>query len=81
MLEVIGIFVLMTLTDFVWAISIRAISHDKAIVGSLTAAMLVFLNGIATISYVHKPLLIIPAAMGAFFGVYLSSKLKKNNGK
>jgi hypothetical protein len=57
MLEAIGIFALMTLTDFVWAISIKAISHDKALVGSLTAAMLVVLNGIATISYVHKPLL------------------------
>lgn len=77
MLEAILIFLLMTLVDFIWAISIRAISHDKILIGSLTAAMLVILNGIATISYVNKPLLIIPAAMGAFLGVYLSSKIKK----
>ena len=67
----------MLLVDFVWAISIKAISNDKMLVGALTASFLVVMNSLVTISYIKDPILIIPAALGAFVGVMLSSLWKK----
>lgn len=77
MIEFFLIFLLMTLTDFVWSISIKAISGNKVLLGGLTAAMLVILNGVATISYINNYWLLVPAALGAFTGVVVSKYVTK----
>ena len=77
LIEAIIVFILMLATDFVWAISIKAISDEKLVKGGLTAAMIVMLNGFAVISYVKNPVMIIPAAIGAFTGVLLSKLIKR----
>lgn len=56
--------------DFVWAIYTRAVvnkSHTKA---ATLASAIIVLSGTAAIGYTHDPLMLAPAALGAFGGTW-----------
>jgi uncharacterized membrane protein YfcA len=65
----------MVVLDFVWARYTIAITKKYAVVGGGYAALIMVLNGTVTLTYVHDPWMIIPAAAGAFVGTYIGSKI------
>jgi len=74
--------VLMLITDFCWAFSIRRIKDGNAFKSAMWNALLMLTSGFVTISYVTNPWMIIPVVIGAFIGtflgVWLDAKTKKN---
>lgn len=60
----LAVFVL----DIVWARYTLATTHDRPVVAGRNAVCIIILSGIANISFVHDPWMLIPAAAGAFFG-------------
>lgn len=77
LLKAIIVFILMLLTDLVWSVCVKWVADEKLVKGGLMAALILVLNGFATISYVSDPWLIFPAAVGAFCGVVLSKYIKR----
>jgi hypothetical protein len=67
-------FLGMVALDFVWArYTINLIKKNPAKSGGY-AATIMLLNGIVTLTYVHDPWMILPAAAGAFVGTYLGGR-------
>jgi hypothetical protein len=70
------VFIVMTLTDFVWAQYTAAIAKDKAFPAGLWSIGIILFGSYVTKSYVDDYWMIIPASIGAFAGTFLSVKLK-----
>jgi uncharacterized membrane protein YfcA len=66
------VFAAMTALDFVFAEYTRATADRHAIKASLWASTIIVLTGFVTTSYVENHWLMIPAAIGAFAGTWLS---------
>jgi uncharacterized membrane protein YfcA len=67
----------MVALDFVWArYTLNLVKKYHATSGGY-AATIMLLNGVVTLTYVHDPWMILPAAVGAFVGTYLGGKLEK----
>lgn len=65
-------FLIMASLDAIWARYIAAISGKPALKGAVWSAAIVAMGGIATVQYTQNSVLLIPAAIGAFVGTYLS---------
>ena len=71
------VFLLVTIVDFIWARYIAHTAKNNAIKASCYAAILTLMGSVVTIAYVDNHYMIIPAALGALVGTYLSIKLSK----
>ena len=63
--------------DLVWARYTITLVKKHAATSGGYAATIMLLNGVVTLTYVHNPWMILPAAAGAFVGTYLGGKLDK----
>lgn len=61
--------------DFVWARYVLTLTKKYHAVSGGYAAAIMLLNGVVTLTYVHDPWMILPAAAGAFVGTYIGGKL------
>lgn len=68
------VFAALFALDFVWARYTNAITAQRELAASLYAAALIILSGIAAVVYTTEPLMLVPAALGAFAGTYVAVK-------
>ena len=71
------VFIFMILTDYCWGVYIKALSESKILKASIYSAFIVVAGSVTAINYVDNHWMIIPAALGAFVGTYLSNIKKK----
>jgi hypothetical protein len=62
----------LVVVDFVWARYNVACAEKRAVHGGLYAAGIIVVGGATTMGYVNDPVLLVPAALGAFTGTFLS---------
>lgn len=62
--------------DFIWSIYIKSLSTNKMFKAAIFAALAVLFEASAIIIYVQDYLSLIPAALGAFVGTYITKFLK-----
>jgi hypothetical protein len=62
--------------DFIWTRCVSAIAHESPIVAANWGAATTVLTAVITISYVNNHWLLVPAAAGAWLGVYFSKRFK-----
>ena len=72
------VFVALLFTDYVWAEWSKSVADGNAKRAAINSIGTVLASGFAAISYVHNPLYLIPAGIGAFIGTYVSVKRKNN---
>ena len=77
--KAVGIFTLVTLLDFLWAQYIKHTANADALKSSLYATLISLMGSAVTISYIDDRRMIVPAALGAFAGTYLSARYGKRN--
>ncbi len=70
------VYLVMTLTDIVWARYTAAIANDSAAWAGVWSVGIILFGSFVTIAYVNDAWALIPAACGAFTGTYLSVKVK-----
>lgn len=58
--------------DFVWAYYTKALNECAEWRAAWWAAGIMILGGIAQVGYVNDPVLLIPAALGAFAGTFVA---------
>jgi hypothetical protein len=75
--KAVAIFFGMSLLDFIWAKCVSSVANGSAIAAANWGFITSFLTGIITIIYVAEPMLLLPAAAGAWVGVYLAKRIKK----
>lgn len=71
------VFLALFALDFVWAKYTYAMTNRWPWISSGYASAIILLNGVATISFVKDPILVIPAMLGAFAGTFLAVKFTK----
>lgn len=67
----------MTAVDFLYAEYTKGIRDFRTIYASTMAMMMLGANALVVSLYVHNPYTIAAAALGAFFGTYLSMRFFK----
>lgn len=72
--EWIGVFFGTVLLDFVWTKYIERTANGTALAAALWAMPVVALGGVMAVAYVHNPVLILAATMGAFTGTYVTKR-------
>jgi hypothetical protein len=77
----LAIFIVMALTDFLWASYIDYIAKGKPIQSALYASAVSLVGSVATIVYVADHWMVIPITLGAFVGTYICVKLRSRNSK
>lgn len=68
------VIILMTLTDIVWVLSMRAITAKNASLAGLYSALTIMFVSFVTVDYVGDNLLISAAMIGCFIGTYITTK-------
>jgi len=77
LMKYVGVFALVAFLDFMWAQYIKHTAKANAL-KSASYSMTVYLLGcLVTITYVEDHKMMIPCALGAFAGTYISAKLEK----
>lgn len=77
MITYLVVAVAMFLLDFVWAEYTKAIAARSAYVASALSSVLIGLSGFVAINYVEDHWALIPAAIGAFAGTFVSLRYLK----
>jgi hypothetical protein len=75
-LQFISVFFAVTIIDICWAFYIPNTSEGRAMHAASWSALIMVFSGYTTTSYVHHPVLIIAAALGAFNGTYWTVRYK-----
>lgn len=70
-------FVLAVVIDIVWVFYIRATAQGRAALSATTAAGTIMCGAVNGISFVQHPVLILPAALGAFLGTFVVVKRER----
>lgn len=73
-------FLALVIIDFIWARYVKAIAEDRAVEASLLSSTIIALGGFSTWIFIHDPWLIIPEALGAFCGTWISITWEKRRG-
>lgn len=73
------VFLLVAFVDFLWAQYVIHTANIKPLKSSLYATGIYVLSSLITIAYVDDHNMVLPAGLGAFFGTYLSVRLKKKS--
>jgi|GEM_PF-1014745 len=68
------VFLATVLSDTLWAMYIRRTNLGKALSASSLSAVIVLTAGVVAIEYVNNNWYLIPAALGAFVGTYITIK-------
>jgi len=71
-IEAATVFAAIFIADFVWARYIGAAAHGRRVEASSWAVAVIVMGGYATIKYVGNPMMLAPAALGAFAGTWTS---------
>lgn len=66
----ISIIIVNAFLDVVYAKYTMAVQARKASASANWAGAIILLGGVSILSYTHDPLLILPAAIGAWIGTY-----------
>jgi hypothetical protein len=76
-------FLITFIVDFIWVFYNKNTIHNNSNIAGLLATLIYLLGGINIISYTSNKILLIPAALGAFFGtkaaIKFSEYLNKKN--
>lgn len=75
------VFVFMVITDILNAYYVRRVSSGSALQAGLLSMSITLVAAVVTINYVENKIYLIPTALGALVGTYLSVKIdsrKKN---
>lgn len=75
------VFLTLAVVDACWTVYVKSINEEKPAAAAAWSSVIVVLGAYAVVSYVHKPVLVIAAALGAYVGTYLTVKLKKNTSR
>lgn len=72
MIVALTVFFSLCALDFVWAKYITATTSKRPTVAAAYASTIIVLSGTAAIGYVNDPVMLVPAAAGAFVGTYFA---------
>lgn len=72
--KTILVFIAVACADALWTLYVQAAANNKKLKASLVSAAIILAGSFVTLEYVENPILIIPAALGAFFGTYVTMK-------
>lgn len=72
MMRWLGVFVAVGVVDYIWTVWSAAVARHQATRAALAASALIGCTGVVTTAYVADPWLLVPAALGAFVGTWLS---------
>lgn len=67
----------MFINDFIWSIYIKSLSINRMFKAAIFAALAVLFEAAAVIIYVQDYLSLIPAALGAFVGTYITKFIER----
>lgn len=71
-LKCIFVFFDLIAVDFCWAKYTKHIADSKAMPAAFWSMAIMLLGAFAIISYMSNPILLIPAALGAWVGTYIA---------
>ena len=71
-LEAIAIFSMMFGVDVFWTNYIQAVADKKALKAASYSAAIILLGGFTVLAYTERPIMLIVAALGAFFGTLVT---------
>lgn len=66
------VFLIMTLTDFVWGKYTTSLADKKVVNASLWSMGIILLGSLVTRAYVEDYRMIVPCMLGAFAGTWIS---------
>ena len=73
----IAVFFAMFFTDIFWTMLVRKTTQGKALAAAIYSVILVLLSAVAITSFVEETIYLVPAALGAFAGTYLTVKINE----
>lgn len=73
------VFLSVAALDFVWTFYTSSMVARREVRAGLWAAAIIGIGGFAASEYVQDRTLLFPAALGAFFGTWMSVRLEKRN--
>ena len=76
-LKALIVFLAVTFADGLWTLYIIATAKNRILLASSASATIIATGSLVTVEYVKHPILIIPAALGAFVGTYITMKYSK----
>lgn len=71
-MDYVFVFLMMMMTDMFWAIYLRRAAQGKPFMAASMASILLLLGGYVVIAYTEDRMMLIPAALGAFVGTYIT---------
>ncbi len=71
----IAVFLTTFFTDVMWTMCIRKTAQGRALGAAVCSMILVLLSAVTITSFVGNPIYIIPAAIGAFAGTYITVRV------
>lgn len=75
--QFISVAIAMAVVDWAWARYSMALADRRAFAGAVWAVLILLPSAFTIVSYVHDPRMLLPAAIGAFVGTYVSVMSKK----
>lgn len=75
-IKAIAVFFALFALDFVWARYTHALSARRSWIASHYAAAIIVLSGFGITQYAGEPILLIPAALGAWLGTFVAVHFK-----
>jgi uncharacterized membrane protein YfcA len=79
MIEYINTFLSLFCIDIFYTYYLKAVANDKALIAAFGSVIVTILGAYVVINYTTDHMLLIPAALGAFFGTFAGMKLRKRN--
>lgn len=80
MIKALAVFTCLFAVDFVWAKYTYAMARKRAHTAAGYASLIILTNGVAVIFYSSEPLMLLPAALGAYFGTLVAVKMHGSDG-
>jgi len=75
------VFLVTAFSDTLWAIYIRRVTHGKTLSASTLSAIIIIAGGLVAIEYIGNNWYLLPAAIGAFVGTFLTIKFDNRKAK
>jgi hypothetical protein len=79
-IKYVGVFLLVAFLDFMWAQYIKHTAVADALKSASYSMAIYLLGCLVTIAYVEDHKMMVPCALGAFAGTYLSAVFSKRKG-
>lgn len=65
--------------DFCWALYFRHVADRRPVWAGFWSTSCLMLGSVVTISYVHDPILLVPALLGGFAGTFVVVEKERRN--